>query len=167
VPRQRDIYLSAADPTATFGNHLLRPRGAPLADRDVHYVEIGGAGMRGYSPLLAVRRLVSANAELAYTLVRPNAAGTRPSLELTVFGDAATGPSGAVELFTARTRIDAGRLLADAGVGLAVRGQLHDRAVRARLDFPLYVRQPSLGVDPGAGDGAGKLRWQFSFGDLW
>jgi hypothetical protein len=45
-------------------------------------------------------------------------------------------------------------ILFDAGVGLAVRGKLWDRAITLRADFPLYVRE----LEPGRDDFGLRLR---------
>jgi hypothetical protein len=161
TPVQRAIGLSARDATDAFDNHLLRPEGAPLARPEVHYVDLGGAGLRGYSPLLRLDKVAAVNGELAYALREPNPAVRRPQLWLTAFVDAAAADRRAVGGPT-------GRLLADAGLGLALRGPLFDRAVRARLDFPLYVRHPLYAPDEGdPGAKRVEFRWTFSFRDLW
>jgi hypothetical protein len=64
----------------------------------------------------------------------------------------------------------AGRVLpplADAGLGLAARATLFDRSLGARLDLPLYVRQPELGIGNDAGGERVKVRWSFSVEDVW
>jgi hypothetical protein len=61
----------------------------------------------------------------------------------------------------------AGRSFADAGEGLLARDQLWDRSVTLRFDVPLYVRDPELAAGGAAGDDRVKLRWTFSFADLW
>jgi hypothetical protein len=159
APRQRSLGVSALDATETFENHLLRGRGAPLARRDVHYVALGGAGLRGYSPLLRPARIAAANLEGALRIVRPAPAARRPELLATLFGDLAAAGGG--DLGAPRT------LLADAGIGLALRGPFFDRTVRLRLDAPLYVRHPEFAVNASAGDGPVRFRWMFSFRDLW
>jgi len=60
-----------------------------------------------------------------------------------------------------------GRFFADAGVGLLARDQLWDRSVTVRFDVPLYVRDPELAPGGAPGDDRVKLRWTFSFADLW
>jgi hypothetical protein len=47
------------------------------------------------------------------------------------------------------------------------RGQLWDRPITLRFDVPLYVRDPDVAAGGKAGDDRVKLRWTFSFADLW
>jgi hypothetical protein len=58
--------------------------------------------------------------------------------------------------------------LADAGVGLALRGMLYDQPLRIRLDFPLLLSRRDVEFGDGrrwrASDG---VRWTLSFNDLW
>jgi hypothetical protein len=160
-PLQRSVGIASRDGVESFGNHLLRGRGAPLAREDVHYVELGGAGLRGYSPLLRLGdggRVLAANAETGYVLWRPRSGRPRPEVHAVLFGDAAW----------LGERREGASALADAGLGVAVRGMLWDRDVRLRLDFPLVVRHPALAVGADAADGRrARFRWMFSFRDLW
>jgi hypothetical protein len=59
--------------------------------------------------------------------------------------------------------------VADAGVGLTLRGRLLDRDVRARVDFPVYVSQPFLAIDRASADDERKVRFRYTFSlnDLW
>jgi hypothetical protein len=200
VPRERQIYLAAQNPTETFGNHFLRPRGAPLASSvgdfesrprerfGDHYAHLGGAGLRGYDAWLPapgvdnedsgilqlMQRVAAANAEQAVTLWRFGPESRPLHLTAAAFADVAyalVDPQGenVVSLGT--------RLMADAGVGLALRGHLFDRDVRARVDFPVWVRQPQYAVGarvsggdqfgPGAVPSRTRFRWVVSFADLW
>ena len=61
----------------------------------------------------------------------------------------------------------AGHIFADAGVGLLARGQLWDKSITLRFDVPFYVRDAELAAGGAAGDDRVKLRWTFSFADLW
>ncbi len=159
APPQRAIGLSALDVTETFSNHLLRGRGAPLARGGVHYVAIGGAGLRGYSPLVRMRRVVAANAQLAAAVNRPRAGSLVPRLELAAFADGAWGrPEGEAA---------DSRAFVDAGFGVIAHESLYDRPVVLRVDFPIYVRQPELGVGDDAGAERLAFRWTVSLGDLW
>ena len=159
APLERQVYASSRSPTETFSNHFLRPWGSPLAAPDAHYVALGGAGLRGFDPRLAVGSVLALNAEqsLLLRVIGPTARPLR--LFASAFADAGQ-PLGR----RGGGRADA---LADAGVGLALRGQLYDREVRARLDFPLYVSRPALAVGGEAGDSRGRPRVAFSFDDLW
>jgi hypothetical protein len=158
APLQRSIGLSSLDVTDTYRNDYVRGRDALFARSDVHFTVPGGAGLRGYSPLLRVDRAVAANGELARTVVKTRMKSMVPEVQLDAFGDGAWGrPSGASD----------GHVFADAGVGIIVRDQLWDRAVTVRFDLPLYVRDPALAPGGAAGDDRVKLRWTFSFADLW
>jgi hypothetical protein len=158
APLQRSIGLSSLDVTDTYTNDFVRGRDALFARADVHFVVPGGAGLRGYSPLLRVDRVAALNGELARTVVKSNAKSMVPEVQLFAFGDGAWArPSATV----------AGHVFADAGVGVLARDQLWDRTVTLRFDVPLYVRDPSLAPGGASGDDRVKLRWTFSFADLW
>lgn len=150
TPTQRSIGLSTLDVTETFSNHLLRGRGAPLARRDVHYLALGGAGVRGYSPLLRLDDVAAANAELAVPLNTPHRGSLIPRVSLAAFADGAWAtPKGSAT----------DRFFADAGVGLALRGSLFDQPFTARVDAPLWVRKVE-----GSGE---RLRWVVALRELW
>jgi hypothetical protein len=129
-----------------------------FARSDVNFVVPGGAGLRGYSPLVRVQRAAALNGELARTIMEARAKSMVPEVQVTAFGDGAW------------VRLAPGvnaHVFADAGVGLLVRDQLWDKAVTLRFDVPLYVRDPSLAPGGAVGDDRVKLRWTFSFADLW
>ena len=158
APLQRSIGLASLDATDTYTDDFVRGRDAPFARSDVHYVAPGGAGLRGYSPLVVVRKVAAINGELSARIVRGKAASMIPSVQLDAFGDAAWGKlPGASD----------GRTFADAGVGVLARDQLWDRPVTLRIDVPLYVRDPSFAPGSKVGDDRVKFRWTFSFADLW
>ena len=158
APLQRSIGLSSLDVTDTYGNDFVRGCDALFGRPDVHFLVPGGAGLRGYSPLVRVDRAAAVNGELARTLVKEREKSFVPGVQAVVFGDGAWArlPSSS-----------AGRIFADAGVGLLARDQLWDRSVTLRFDVPLYVRDPELAAGGAAGDDRVKLRWTFSFADLW
>ena len=159
APLQRSIGFASLDATETFDNDLLRPKGAPFAHTDVHFVALGGAGLRGYSPLLRAENVVAANAELATRLTTTTPRSSWPQLWLSAFGDGAWGSA---------LGGGAPSTLSDAGVGIAVRGTLFDRDIAVRADFPFYVQHPPLAVGSGSDDeGKVRFRWTFSFNDLW
>jgi hypothetical protein len=151
APAQRSIGLSSLDPTETFGNHLLRGRGAPLARSDVHFAALGGAGVRGYSPLVRMRNVAAMNAQVTTALNTPRPRSLVPRVWLSAFVD---GAWGAPSLPGSNSR-----LFADAGVGLSVRGAIFDQPLTARVDVPVWVRKA-----PGGGD---RLHWVVSLNDLW
>ena len=158
APLQRSIGLSSLDVTDTYTNDFVRGRDALFARSDVHFLVPGGAGLRGYSPIVRVDRVAAVNGELARTVVKAHSKSFVPEVQAVVFGDGAW----------ARTPFAGDRhILADAGVGLLVRDRLWDRNVSVRFDVPLYVRDPELAPGGAPGDDRVKLRWTFSFAELW
>lgn len=160
APLQRSIGLASLDVTDTYTNDFLRGQNALFARSDVHFVTPGGAGLRGYSPLLLVQRVTAVNGELAAGVIRSRPKSMVPSVQLVAFGDAAWGKFPGDFSGSSRT-------FADAGVGVVARDQLWDRPVSIRFDVPLYVRDPDFAPGGHAGDDRVKLRWTFSFADLW
>jgi hypothetical protein len=83
-------------------------------------------------------------------------------------------PGGRLGLFAttfanAATPLESGAgfdVLAEAGVGLALRGPLYDRTVRLRLDLPVWVSEPGLAFRQPGGR-ATTLRFALATGDLW
>ncbi|GAC1651396.1 MAG: M1 family metallopeptidase [Gemmatimonadaceae bacterium] len=159
TPDQRRPGLSADDAIATFGNDWYRPTGALLKRRNVNFQPLGGAGLRGYQPLTIGGRFAAVNGELGVRATTFGPGERSLGLWLTAFGDAGS------------TFAAGDEAAADAGLGVAIRGRLYDRAVRLRVDVPLYVRQPPLGVGEYSGGSAEsrqlKLRYAFSFSELW
>jgi hypothetical protein len=166
APRERGLYLSARTPTATFTNHLYRPEGSPLAIDDVPFIPLGGAGLRGFDPLAAARGLAAVNLEEGLRLHRFGPAARPLDLLATAFADVGV-------MLEEETGADGDRRtrgLADAGLGLALRGRIFDRPVSWRVDLPLYVSEPLLSVgERGRGEPSERIavRWSFSAGDLW
>ena len=165
APPERGLYVSGQSPTESFGNHLWRPDEGLLALPEVNYTPLGGAGLRGFEPLVRVNGIVAVNLEEARALHRFGEDPRAATLYATVFADGGyyTGPE---------QRMLPDRALADAGVGLAVRGLLFDRDVRFRVDVPLWVSTPEAAVglrdrEPGDVPSAVALRWTFSFSDIW
>ena len=142
---------------ATFGNHFLRPRGSPLARPETHYTPIGGGGLRGYDPRIAASDVSALNLEASRRVAATDSTPTALALWLNAFADGGY----------ARPSSREGMWLADAGIGLAVRGMLFDREIAVRFDLPLYLSRKELGIDADAGDDQFKFRWTFSFTDLW
>ncbi|HEY9425708.1 MAG TPA: M1 family metallopeptidase [Gemmatimonadaceae bacterium] len=154
APRQRSIGLSSLGPTATFGNHLLRGRGAPLARSDVHYAVPGDAGLRGYSPLLRVKNIAAANMQLSRAVYSPRARSLAPRVSLSAFTDLAWG---SLDQPGERGQ---GRFFGDAGLGASLSGALYDRSYTIRVDFPLWTRDAVSGSDEGT------VNWVVSLGEL-
>ncbi|MBK5187038.1 MAG: M1 family metallopeptidase [Gemmatimonadaceae bacterium] len=158
APLQRSIGLASLDATDSYGDDLVRGRDALFARSDVHVAIPGGAGLRGYSPLLRVDDVAALNGELAASVVRARPTPMVPSVHIVAFGDAAYG--------TLQGSSEA-HIFADAGVGVLARDQLWDRTVTVRFDVPLYVRFPALAPGGTSADNNVRLRWTFSFADLW
>ena len=78
-------------------------------------------------------------------------------LWLNAFADA-----GVAEITGAGTK-----LMADAGVGLAVRGMLYDQPIRIRLDLPLLLSDRSVAFGREGIWRAPDTRWTLSFTDFW
>ena len=158
APLQRSIGLASLDATDTYTDDFVRGRDALFARSDVHFVVPGGAGLRGYLPLVIVDRVVAANGELAATVLRARAKSHVPAVQLVAFGDGARGriPGDSVA-----------HTFADAGLGVIARDQLWDKPVIFRFDVPLYVRDPTLAPEGKSGDDRVKLRWTFALADLW
>ena len=152
APRQRSIGLSSLGPTETFGNHLFRGRGALLARDDVHFAAPGDAGLRGYSPLLRVKNIAAANAQLARIVYSPQARSVLPRVSISAFTDLGWA--------TLNVPDADGRFLGDAGVGATLSGRLYDQSYTVRVDFPLWTRDIVRGIDTGI------VNWVFSFGEL-
>ena len=158
APIQRSIGLASLDATDSYTDDFVRGRDALFARSDVHFVIPGGAGLRGYSPIVLVDKVASVNGEIAGTILRMIPKSMVPSVQLVAFGDAAWGKlPGSFD----------GRTFADAGVGVLARDQLWDRPVTLRFDVPLYVRDPDLATGANTADDRVRLRWTFSFVDLW
>jgi hypothetical protein len=162
-PSQAALHLSSADPLSTFDDDWYRPRGAILKRPGVNFLPFGGAGLRGYDPSITVRRIAAASVELAQRVTVADSTTVRGRLGLwfSAFGDFGLASSTTGQLD--------GGFLADAGVGLSVRGRLYDRAVTLRLDAPLIVHQPGLAGGGGLTRSHADIaaRWVFSVRDLW
>ncbi len=158
-PAERALHLSASDPLSNFENDWYRPNGSVLTRPGVNYLPLGGAGLRGYDQAVTAKRIVAANGELSQRVAANVFSGL--SLWGSVFGDAGSAASDTYQLN--------GSFLADAGVGLALRGRLYDREVTLRLDAPIVVQQPGLAGGGGLTGSHATIaaRWTFSFEDLW
>ena len=154
VPAQRALFLSAADPVTTFGNHWWRPAGSILKQPGVNWLPLGGAALRGYRWDLASDAVVGGNLEASHRIAEIEHDGSPLGVWVNTFADVAS-TSGI-------------RPLSDAGVGLSLRGRFYDRDIVVRLDSPFFVNKPSLAIDRGrAGQGQVAPRWAISFNDIW
>jgi hypothetical protein len=147
---QRALYLSSQDPLETYWNHLWRPRGALLKRPGFNFLPLGGAGMRGYAPGLAAERVAAANSDVSARLFQVPGMRTL-GVWAHIFGDVGT-----------MRGVDP---LADAGVGLALRGRLFDRDIHVRIDSPFWVSEPGLSVGREREEEFAP-RWVLTFRDL-
>ncbi len=157
TPLEREVWASTVSPLEAYDNDWYRADGAPLARKDVPFVPLGGAALRGFArlPLGAV-----ASVTLEHDVRLAEVGVEQPlTFSASIFAD------GAVVLRDGA--LSAGSGLGDAGVGLVARGFLFDRPVRLRVDVPFLVTRPVLAV--GAHPSADRVafRWTFSFSDLW
>jgi hypothetical protein len=151
VPVQRRIFLSGADPYATFDNPFLRSRGALFGD-GAHYQAPGGGDLRGFDAAVSATWLVGAGVEAGPRLVERPAARLFRSLSLVAFGDAALLDPRAI-----------GRLAAaDAGIGLRATHQIGATRFVTRVDFPLVVSRSAYAAGSAGGGSVFKFRWVWS-----
>ena len=152
APLQRSIFASSADPWQTFDDDYYRPRGAVFKQPNVSVIPLGGARLRGFSPLLGLNKVVSANIEASQRLKTWSGDFGQLALWAGPFLDA--GAASASSLSPAGL---SDPMLIDAGLGILVRGRFYDRPIMMRLDAPLAVNHPvtpsSLGGLPAA------IRW--------
>jgi len=146
-------WLDARDALSAY-DHFIRPRGAFLGRIIGPTVPLGGAGLRGFDPAVAVQSsIVALNAEQAIRL-KSLTSGTQP---LAVWGT----------LF-ADGGVMRGGWIADAGAGLMLRGWVYDRDVRLRIDVPAIRKAPLLIAgtpSPRRDRGIGDL--QLTLGSFW
>src|SRR5207247_808348 len=88
APLQRAVYASSRDPWVTFDDNLFRPRGAVLKQDGVNFLPLGGAGLRGFTPFLALDGVVAVNGEISEKLYDTRGSWGRASLWVNAFGDA-------------------------------------------------------------------------------
>jgi hypothetical protein len=118
----------------------------------VHNVTPGDAGLRGYSPLLRVKNIAAANAQLSRAVYSPRGRSLAPRVSLSAFTDLAWGTLDAPGA--------GGRFFGDAGIGASLSGMLYDQSYTVRVDFPLWTRDPVHGSDEGT------VNWVVSLGEL-
>jgi hypothetical protein len=151
VVGQRALYMSVQDPIETYWNHLWRPRGALLKRPGFNFLPLGGAGLRGYDADIVTDRTVAANADLSARLF------TVPRMRTLGVWAHAFGDVGTMQGFDP---------LADAGLGLSLRGRLFDRDIHVRVDSPFYVSHPQLSIGDERDDRVAP-RWVLTISDLW
>jgi hypothetical protein len=155
TPEQRTLRAGARDAVDTFSQHWYRPRDAILRLDGVHYVPLGGAGIRAAAPDVFIAGALGANAEVAQRLHRlPEHLG-----QLAVWGSVFADAAYARPMHTTTFQSE---LLADAGAGVSLRGRLFDRGVRARIDVPFLTTHPGL---TRSGGGSFAARYVFALED--
>ena len=155
TPEQRTLRAGARDAVETFSQHWYRPRDAILRQDHVHYLPLGGAGIRATIPEVFLAGTVAANAEVSRKLHQLPAELGRLAIWGSVFGDAAYARPTHSTSFGSQ-------LLADAGAGVSLRGRLFDRNVRFRVDFPVLTTHPGLSRE---GGGSFAARYVFTLED--
>ncbi|HUO51119.1 MAG TPA: M1 family aminopeptidase, partial [Gemmatimonadaceae bacterium] len=160
APPQNSVGLSTRSPLETFTDNYLRGQGAVLVLPDVPYLQLGGAGLRGYTLYARVVNGASLNTQLAYTVVIGRPGTLVPRVQGALFGDGAYASLAGADS-------SSGTWIGDAGVSAILRGALYDRAYVLRIDFPVWLSNPELAPGRQAGDARVKLRWTFTVGDLW
>ncbi|MBA3891003.1 MAG: hypothetical protein H0X64_10775, partial [Gemmatimonadaceae bacterium] len=143
TPEQRTLRAGARDAIETFSQHWYRPSDAILRQDAVNYLPLGGAGLRAHAPDVFLAGALAVNGEVARRLYQlPDSWG-----RLGVWG----GAFADVALVGGRHGSSfANPLVADAGVGASLRGRLFDRAVRLRVDLPVFATHPGQTFDGGA-----------------
>jgi hypothetical protein len=156
--KQRQLFVSGADPYREFGNPFLRSRGALLSGNDVHYHMPGGGGVRGLQPGISSTRLLAINVEADRAVLMrddPDSTSGRGmrlfrDVRIAGFGDAALG-NGDIPLTGSGAS-----LVADAGLGIRIRHRIAQTSFVTRFDAPFLVTRPRLAVD----DQAGSVRFR-------
>ena len=162
--KQRQLFVSGADPYRQFGNPWLRSRGALLSGSDVHYHMPGGGGVRGLQPGVTATRLLAINVEADRAVLlqsdRDSATGRGMRLfrevRIAGFGDAALG-NGDIPLSGTGAS-----LVADAGMGIRITHRIAQTSFVTRFDAPFLVTRPRLAVDDQAGSVRFRLIVSFS-----
>jgi hypothetical protein len=152
APLQRAIFASSRDPFETFDNNYFRPRKALFKQSDITAIPLGGARLRGFTHLLGLERVFSANVEAAQLLNTWTGDFGALSLWVGPFADAGTGVAAASSPAGLQSH-----LLVDVGLGIALRGRFYDRDIRLRLDAPLVVNRPVVPASLGGLTSA--IRW--------
>jgi hypothetical protein len=151
VPIQRRVFVSGADPYATFDNPFLRSRGALFTGDDPYHAP-GGGDVRGFIPQAAGSWLAGLGVEAGPRLVDQPAQRLFSRVSVVVFADGALLDRAAVGRDAA----------ADAGFGIRATHRIGPTSFVTRLDFPLAVSLPIYAVGGRAGDGVLKVRWVWS-----
>lgn len=164
APLQRMIFASSRDPLQTFNNDLFRARGAVFKQRNVNYLPIGGAGMRGFAIDIPLDGVAAVNGELLQKLGTASGDWGSATFSLSGFGDVARASASSRYLALTNS------FMSDAGAGIVARGRIYDRNFNIRLDVPLFVNQSGLAGWPAFGSSGTKgsvaSRWVLTIGDV-
>jgi hypothetical protein len=158
VAKQRQIYLSGADPFEQFNNPFLRSSGALLVRPDEYYTQPGGAGLRGFDPRLSSAGAVSINMELERTLYAKPQGKLFRRVGVAIFGDG--GHAIRDGMFVRSDKLE---FLGDAGIGIRAEHRIGETTFTSRADFPILVSRPEFAQDSKPGSDKAGFRWQFSF----
>jgi hypothetical protein len=156
--KQRRIMVAGANPYDEFPNPFLQSAGALFARPGFYYQAPGDGNLRGYRPDLGGRWALTANGELAHTVVR-RPQGIVRNVALEVFGDVGVVDSLAV---TEIQPVGRAVTLEDAGVGIVSRQQFQDLAWTLRIEVPLEMNLWELAADTGAPGTRWAVRWLVS-----
>ena len=162
APRQRMVYLAGADPYQTFMNPFIRSVGAPLVRPGVNYSAPGGGGLRGYQTDLMTNRALTASLELGVPVLRRSMRRVFASLSVAGFADAAW--------YARHDSLGTGAFnpfIGDAGLGIRATHRIGPTTFTTRVDFPLFVSEPSaaVGATPGVSATPRKFRFVWSLED--
>ena len=87
--KQRQFYLSGADPYGSLANPFPRSRGALLVRNDVNFHTPGGGDVRGFDPHISGSQVYAMNGELERAIRARPRAGLFNRIALAGFADAA------------------------------------------------------------------------------
>ena len=157
-PLQRRIMVAGADPYETFGNPLLRSRGALFVRPDFHYQAPGDANFRALRPDLGGRWAVGVNLEGTKNVYRRrNETGILAAATLEAFADAGLVDSRAVPPSVLGHSYTP---LYDGGVGVVLRHRINELGWTTRFEIPFVVNRWDYAAD--GTDKRVRFRWQVS-----
>lgn len=154
VVKQRQIYLSGADPVQKLNNPFTRSRGALLVRPDFNFHTPGDGDVRGFNPGISGSQVYAINLELQRPVLERPSGHLFTRVSLALFGDGALSDASTTGVGIA----DDLKAYADAGIGVRAEHRIGETRFVTRLDFPIYVNRPLLAQDnPGADRAA--FRW--------
>ncbi len=133
--------------------------------KNVNYLPLGGAGLRGFALTVPLDAVVAMNGELLQRLATVGGGWGTATISLSGFGDVARG-----ECVDSRYLTLTNSFLSDAGAGIVARGRIYDRNFNVRFDVPFFVNQAGLAGWPAFGahhnGGSVSSRWVLTIGDV-